>query len=789
MKMRLGNPALSNLARMFWSLVTVVLSLTLPAAASGIPGMPLVGYADRMGVEQGQTIRFMVSSDFPRYRVELVRLIHGDTNPSGPGYKDEGIEAPINQTYPGRRQEIRGGSYAQIEDHPALRLKGSFTLQAWISASTPGKGVQGILTKYSESDRRGYGLMLEDDGSLALWLGDPDGGVERVRTGKPIRAWVPASVFQAPLPDHSGSVGLNQMVNSTSWYFVAASFDAETGRVELYQKPVVEWPLDKTPPVVEESVSTRTIGQSDAPVLIAGYWSRRDEEAAWVGGHFNGKIESPRIFGRALARSEIESLYQGGTPVDPVAAWDFSVDISSRKVSDTSPSGLDGRTVQMPTRGVTGHNWTGKQSDPQQVPEQYAAIHFHDDDVDDAGWEVDFEYRVPPTLESGVYAARLRAGNAEDFIPFLVRPKKGTATAKIAFLAPTFTYLAYANWLDDIRPLMSLYSHHSDGSGVSYASRLRPMLVELRPKVSWGDIGEFTLGPHGLNADLHLVDWLKTKGHSHDVLTDDDLHFEGWELLKPYRVIITGAHPEYWSEQMLDALESYLRQGGRLMYLGGNGFYWVTSMDPEEKHTIEIRRRAGTENWEAAPGEYHHSTTGELGGLWRFRGRPPQKLVGVGFSAWSAASGRPFRRQPGSFDSRAAFIFEGIGPDEPIGDFPCLVLEYGAAGEEVDRLDHVLGSPPHALVLATANDFSPMWRHVAEEVLMLQQAGPANPRVRADMVFFEYPNGGAVFSASSITWPSCLSYNEYSNNVSRITDNVLRGFLKEGPLPKPPTPK
>ena len=74
-----------------------------------------------------------------------------------------------------------------------------------------------------------------------------------------------------------------------------------------------------------------------------------------------------------------------------------------------------------------------------------------------------------------------------------------------------------------------------------------------------------------------------------------------------------------------------------------------------------------------------------------------------------------------------------------------------------------------------------MFQHVVEEVLVSdsKQSGSINPRVKADMIFFEYPNGGAVFSASSISWSSCLSYNDYKNNVSRITENVLRGFLSK----------
>ena len=107
---------------------------------------------------------------------------------------------------------------------------------------------------------------------------------------------------------------------------------------------------------------------------------------------------------------------------------------------------------------------------------------------------------------------------------------------------------------------------------------------------------------------------------------------------------------------MLDGLESYQADGGRLMYLGGNRFYWITSFDPQRPHIVEVRRWRGTRTWEAKPGECYHSTTGEMGGLWRFRGRAPQKIVGVGFTSQGGGENRPYKRQPDSFDPRAAFI-------------------------------------------------------------------------------------------------------------------------------------
>ena len=48
------------------------------------------------------------------------------------------------------------------------------------------------------------------------------------------------------------------------------------------------------------------------------------------------------------------------------------------------------------------------------------------------------------------------------------------------------------------------------------------------------------------------------------------------------------------------------------------------------------------------------------------------------------------------------------------------------------------------------------------------------------MVYCEGPNGGTVFSVGSISWCSCLSYRGGDNNVSRVTENVLRAFAADG---------
>ena len=71
---------------------------------------------------------------------------------------------------------------------------------------------------------------------------------------------------------------------------------------------------------------------------------------------------------------------------------------------------------------MKGHNWSANYLDFNLAPQEYGAIHFHDDDLDDARWDVSFEFQVPTDLKSGVYGARLTGGDSEDYVPFFVRP-------------------------------------------------------------------------------------------------------------------------------------------------------------------------------------------------------------------------------------------------------------------------------------------------------------------------------------------------------------------------------
>lgn len=717
----------------------------------------LTGYTDRLSARPGETLTFMVSTSAAEYRADIVRLIHGDPQPAGPGFKEQVIGAEVDGTYPGRNQRLFPGSYVEVPDKHELRQDGSFTLWTWIYPTLPGVGRQVIMSKISAEEQRGYALFVDHTGTLALQLGN---GPE-----------IQAEIFM-PVP-----------LLPRRWQWVASRYEAESGRVTLsrglHSKDISLSRVDQT-----TSTARVAPGTSDAPLRIAATGGTNGRPTAF----FNGKIADPCLFARALLNAEIEQLAEPeGIAVlagQAAACWDFSQSISSDHIVDRSPYGAHGRSINMPMRAVTGPHWNGDTDRFTDAPVQYNAIHFHEDDLEDAGWTVGFSFTLPAGMPSGIYAARLRADDLEDHLPFLVCPPKGTATAPLAFLLPTYTYIAYANEMVCEKGLNCLYDHHSDGSGMPYASVLHPM-KNIRPKRGNLKSTDGNLFCRHLSADLYFTDWLEAMGHTYDIITDQELANEGVALLTNYATVVTGSHPEYVSGAMLDGFESYLNFGGRLMYLGGNGFYWVTTQAPDKPHVIEVRRPNGSRPWISEPGEGHHSSTGEMGGLWRYRGRTPQRLVGVGFTAqgWTpddtCGSNRAYARTSGSFDSRATFVFEGIGADEAIGDFLSLGLGPGAAGDELDRADAALGTPDHALLLASATGFSSDFAPASEEQPWLNSTSTASDDalIRADMVYFETPNGGAVFSVGSISWMSCLSYNGYDNTVSQVTSNVLHAFL------------
>ncbi|HEX2388249.1 MAG TPA: N,N-dimethylformamidase beta subunit family domain-containing protein [Solirubrobacterales bacterium] len=657
-----------------------------------------------------------------------------------PGREPTGIEADrIGQA---RLQPVRTGAAVEVPHAAALRPDDGITVTTWVWLA-PGAqrgSRRALLASWGGDGDDGWALVLDADGRPCF---------EVAAGGRHERA-----VTERPLP-------------ADSWCLLRGRLDPVAGAITV--ESFAGDPDDAAPfDAGREPASLAAPGPSPGPLLIAA-----ELRGAGATAHLDGKLEAPTVrAGRGDERL--------------VGAWSLG-DGRGRRVVDQGPHGFDGRCINGPLRGVTGRRWSGDIHDWRCAADQYAAMHFHSDATDDLGWEPSLELELPAGLASGVYAVILTADGCEDVVPFAVRRPAGAEPATNVVLLPTFTYLAYScerdaprqlespgpedRWVAGNR-LRSLYDRYDDGCGVYEASIRRP-LTQLRPGYRCPQHG----GPHGLAQDLILLAFLERRGFAADLLTDHDLHAVGATALAGHRTVITGAHPEYATAELLDALDAHVEGGGGLAYLGGNGLNGRVSVDPERPHVLELRRNE-TQGlaWQALPGEHHHAATGAYGGDWRRQGRPEHRFLGVGLSAFGDAPASSYQRVgAGEADPAAELIFAGLEPEAPIGSEG--VILGGAAGFEVDNHDPVLGSPSDAAVLASAT-LGPDYSIWPDDV---RDGSGAAPKRRADMVLRRPTGGGAVFAVGSIAWTGCLE-GEDDNPVARVTENVLRELAREHPF-------
>jgi len=246
-----------------------------------VPSKRMVGYADRMSVAPGETIRFFVNCDgVTRYGAGLVRLYSGDLHPSGAGFREQEVAAPFQGHYGGRGQEIRAGSHLCIDSggFPALD---SFTLATWILPTMAGCARQVIMGRFDAPSHAGFALVLDDSGALALEIGEGDGRVETLSTCVPLC--------------------------NNRWYRISVSFDGTNGEARVVQTPMAN--NEGLRETIEQRVfATRPQATPATRFMIAACEGTPANGRPAATGFFNGKIEAPRVCDRPLSPERIAAL-------------------------------------------------------------------------------------------------------------------------------------------------------------------------------------------------------------------------------------------------------------------------------------------------------------------------------------------------------------------------------------------------------------------------------------------------------------------------------------------------
>jgi N,N-dimethylformamidase len=697
---------------------------------------PIVGYSDKISVRQGETIEFKVSSYLKTpFTASLKRSISADPNPKGIGIIEKDASKYFKKSsFKSREQKFNPGSYGVCKKTLKIEFNRELLIKVIIYPTLLNNNKQTILA------HDGLEVYLNSDGKVTLSI-------------------------------NKELISIKENLSLKKWYEIQAKIYSN-GKIFLSYKSIKE----KNSKIFSNKAKFKKKNIFEGKLSIAAL-CLKDHSL----NHYNGKIEAPMIL------VDSKKIFYS----------DLSKNISFSFVKSTIGPKLF--LKNFPTRAVTSSKWDGTEMNWQHKPEHYAAILFHEDDIYDFEWDTDFKFKIPEEMPSGIYVMRIQADRYEDAIPFFVAPKLKNIKAKICVLISTFTYTIYGNharvdykdsWIKRIKkwnaypynPVnfkdygLSAYNYHSDGSGICHASHRRP-LFNLRPGyITFGDSRYPCSGLRHFQADSHLISWLHHKEMDYEIVTDEQLHNEGYNSIKKYKSIITGTHPEYHTKETLDALTKFRDSGGSLNYLGGNGFYWRIAIHKENKSLLEIRRpEGGIRAWASESGEAYNAFDGTYGGLWRRNGRAPQELVGIGFTAQGNFYGHPYLRK--CFNPKFNWIFKGI-KENKIGDFG--YSGNGAAGFELDHIDSDLTSVKDIILLAQ----SKASKDPKENFILVPESQlthlsnikhlPEEEILQADMVYFNVPGGGSVFSTGSITFCGSLPWNNFKNNVSRLLENIIK---------------
>lgn len=495
----------------------------------------------------------------------------------------------VSGTSKGRYQEGNPGSYGIVESWGAETVlpEGGFEVSTYVEPHLFFAGhLQVILSTLDVEKKSGFAILLDDEGKVEVLLGNG----ESVKT-----------------------VATDVQLRLRRWARIELRV---TGKVVAIKIDHINNFLEKAPKPssIEHSLNKAAVLNTPSPLLFAAaLFKNHSASSARPTSFFNGRLDSPTI--RVT-----------GKHARTLASYDFSIGISTDKIFDASPANRHGYLVHAPTRAIKGWNWDSSEPDWTKAKSGYGAIHFHEDDLDDAGWETDFSITIPEDAVSGAYAIEVKESDSDsqDAITFFVRPSSNPAKkckAKAAIILSTFTYLAYANehMYDESKPThmevaggvqvrededwkrmarrgdlgLSLYDAHRDLSGNVFSTAKRPILNVRPGYVHWG-----IHRPREFSADLLMIGYLEQKlgKGGYDVVTDHDLHLKGVTAIEQYDVVMSGCHPEYPSLESLNAYTSFAAMGGSIMYLGGNGYYVSLPLHQQQRSeqiltspTVDIR--------------------------------------------------------------------------------------------------------------------------------------------------------------------------------------------------------
>jgi hypothetical protein len=366
--------------------------------------------------------------------------------------------------------------------------------------------------------------------------------------------------------------------------------------------------------------------------------------------------------------------------------------------------------------------------------------------------------RVAAPERSGLYYFHASTASGAFFsFPWIVAPRR--PTCPLAVLASNITWNAYnsfggrSNYIhaDRFPPTPTVNSRqelkrYTDPEHLHYDSDdYAPLSFDRPEPINSIAAAEQPTYPiegraacHVAPAEWRLLAWLERECFAYDLYAETQFH-QGQLDLGDYKALVLSTHPDYWSRTMYERLKRWVfDEGGKLLYLGGNGLNCEVEFTDDA--TLVCRN-----------GDVREINRRRLESRFHLRHESEANLLGVVFTEAGAMTAAPFRVVDAEH-----WVFAGTGLSAG-SEFGRRSLhrrcEGGASGHETDKISP--SSPKNVRLLAQ---------------------GTNRDDGGAQMVYYDTPSGGEVFSAGSITWTSSVLVDD---DVSKITANVVQRFLRE----------
>jgi N,N-dimethylformamidase beta subunit-like, C-terminal len=333
----------------------------------------------------------------------------------------------------------------------------------------------------------------------------------------------------------------------------------------------------------------------------------------------------------------------------------------------------------------------------------------------EAGWPVSDVLRIGRRWRSGYYLAKLVLTSGDGVgkstgVPFIVRGPEGSRSAVLVVL-PVNTWQAYNNWGG-----LSLYSDPRAAVRVSFD----------RP---------YSISDDQVILDYPIVRFIDQFGYDAEYVADSDVDADPGQLVR-HRLVVVGAHSEYWTKATRDGFEAARRLGTNLAFLGGNtGFWQIRYGDPARRVLDEYRSAADpdpdpsqkTVRWRDDPVDRPECTL--VGLQWQGGGSSPSDPGYHAYTVSAAHLSDPWFRHTGfkagdSVEGAVSREWDSVAP-ECQGRTPPLTVLFHYEGQQTPQTPGYWASTYHS--------------------------------TNADIVRYEAPSGATVLSVGSIGFTRSLT--------------------------------